>query len=186
MRHIRIAILTSTSLFLAASLAYAKDAPARPGPDILYAAPAKSPQLENAGIWKAAPILISGASAYRNGEFLYQDYLYDDRGAGQRALYPKALQSQTHDNAADFVELRLKPTKDATAVRITYNTLLDPEITATTLAFGDSVKSASLPFGAGGTEPASIFVTVHGKTGVVTDAASGKELGKAAVTVDMA
>ena len=27
------------------------------------------------------PILVSGASAYRRGEFLYQDYLYDDSGA---------------------------------------------------------------------------------------------------------
>src|SRR5579862_7148760 len=132
-RHIRSLVLTTASLFLAAPLAQAKDAPVRPGPDILYAPPAKSPQLENSGIWKAAPILISGASAYRGGEFLYQDYLYDDRGAGQRALYPKALQDKTHDNAADFVELRLKPTKDATAIRITYDTLLDPDVVATTI-----------------------------------------------------
>jgi hypothetical protein len=156
----------------------------RPGPDILYAAPAKSPQLENAGIWKAPPILISGVSAYRDGEFLYQDYLYDDRGAGQRALYPKALKAQTNDNAADFVELRIKPTKDATAVRITYNTLLDPEVVATTLAFGDAVSAAAIPFGASGTEPATVFVTVHGQSGVVTDAATGKVLGKATVAVD--
>src|SRR5919197_4480211 len=54
---------------------------ARPGPDILYAPPASAPQLTNAGVWKASPILVSGASAYRSGEFLYQDYLYDDHGA---------------------------------------------------------------------------------------------------------
>src|SRR6266436_5817690 len=53
----------------------------RPGPDILYAPPAKAPQLENTGPWKAAPILVSGASAYRDGEFLYQDFLDDDHGA---------------------------------------------------------------------------------------------------------
>jgi len=35
-------------------------------------------------VWKARPILISGASAYRKGEFLYQDYLYDDHGAKRR------------------------------------------------------------------------------------------------------
>ena len=36
--------------------------------------------------WRAAPILVSGATAYRDGEFLYQDFLYDDHGAdgGQR------------------------------------------------------------------------------------------------------
>src|SRR5215210_533329 len=58
----------------------------RPGPDILYEPPVTAPQLTNAGPWKADPILISGATAYRDGEFLYQDFLYDDHGAntGQR------------------------------------------------------------------------------------------------------
>ena len=51
----------------------------RPGPSILYKRPKLAPQLTNAaaGVWKAPPILISGASAYRDGEFLYQDFLYD-------------------------------------------------------------------------------------------------------------
>jgi hypothetical protein len=53
----------------------------RPGPDLLYARPSVAPQLENAGAWRAEPILVSGATAYRRGEFLYQDFLYDDRGA---------------------------------------------------------------------------------------------------------
>src|SRR3954447_18167279 len=54
---------------------------ARPGPDLLYAPPPAAPQLTNASVWNAAPILVSGAEAYRAGEFLYQDYLYDDHGA---------------------------------------------------------------------------------------------------------
>ena len=45
----------------------------RPGPDILYEPPAAAPQLDNAGVWRAPPILVSGATAYRSGEFLYQD-----------------------------------------------------------------------------------------------------------------
>src|SRR6266700_5526968 len=55
----------------------------RPGPAILYAPPPRAPQLENApgGPWHAKPILISGTTAYREGEFLYQDFLFDDRGA---------------------------------------------------------------------------------------------------------
>src|SRR4051794_40698426 len=53
----------------------------RPGPDILYAKPPRSPQLENTGVWHAKPILVSGAQAYRDGEWLYQDYLHDDHGA---------------------------------------------------------------------------------------------------------
>ena len=55
----------------------------RPGPAILYASAPSAPQLENAGVWSAAPILVSGASAYRGGEFLYQDFLYDDHGAAE-------------------------------------------------------------------------------------------------------
>ena len=43
--------------------------------------PKTAPQLRNAGIWEAKPLLVSGASAYRKGEFLYQDFLYDDSGA---------------------------------------------------------------------------------------------------------
>src|SRR5207302_9090383 len=53
----------------------------RPGPGLLYAHPAYARQLTNAGPWTAKPILISGATSYRNGEFLYQDFLYDDNGA---------------------------------------------------------------------------------------------------------
>ena len=65
----------------AASL-YSGDGP-RPGPDVLYAKPVDAPQLQNAprSGWSAKPILVSGATAYRNGEFLYQDFLYDDHGA---------------------------------------------------------------------------------------------------------
>ena len=53
----------------------------RPGPSLLYSGPAKARQLTNAGPWKARPILVSGATSYRSGEFLYQDFLYDDNGA---------------------------------------------------------------------------------------------------------
>jgi hypothetical protein len=53
----------------------------RPGPDILYADPVVAPQLTNAGVWRAHPVLVSGARSYRDGEFVYQDYLYDDHGA---------------------------------------------------------------------------------------------------------
>ncbi len=56
----------------------------KPGPKILYAKPKTAPQLKNEGIWRAKPILISGTSAYRKGEFLYQDYIYDDMGAKGR------------------------------------------------------------------------------------------------------
>src|SRR5204862_7091108 len=98
----------------------------RPGPDILYAPPPAAPQLENTGVWQAPPILVSGASAYRDGEFLYQDYLYDDSGAaGNPVENDPRFQGNTFsrptgtyvyptntakyaNNAADIVELRIK------------------------------------------------------------------------------
>ena len=177
----------------------------RPGPDVLYASAPRAPQLENTGVWHAAPILVSGATAYRDGEWLYQDYLFDDHGAkgvpdpdspygASTHLYSPAAGSYTYppdkryaDNAADLVELRVRPLRDATAFRITLNTLIDPTRTAATLALGDG-PSTAWPFGAGVSSPARLFVTWHGSTAVLTDAATGGVKGgvkgTAAVTVD--
>src|SRR2546422_1690073 len=110
----------------------------RPGPDVLYGAPAVAPQLENVGVWSAAPILVSGASAYRGGEFLYQDFLYDDHGAAEISdptdsrsggdLFSKPNGTYTYptdaayaNDAADLLELRVKPLADATPFRGTLN-----------------------------------------------------------------
>ena len=53
-----------------------------PGPDALYRPPARAPQFENTGVWKAEPTKVCLTSAYRSGEFLYQDCLWDDNGGG--------------------------------------------------------------------------------------------------------
>ncbi len=165
---------------------------ARPGPDLLYAGPATAPQLENTGAWKAPPILVSGAEAYRNGEFLYQDFLYDDHGGAGTAdptdpFSPSAnLFAPDHgtltyptntavygNNAADLVEFRVKPMSDATAFRVTMNTMLDPSVEAFTVTLGDSAVSYPWPFLAGVRSPAQYFLTVHGSTGVLTNALTG-------------
>ncbi len=100
----------------------------RPGPSILYETPAVAPELTNTGIWHAPPILVSGTTAYRDGEFLYQDYLYDDHGAHEvpdptdpRAsgdTFSKPNGTYTYptgpgyaNDAADLVEFRVKPTR---------------------------------------------------------------------------
>lgn len=154
----------------------------RSGPAVQYWTPPRAPQLENTGAWRAAPILVSGGSAYRNGEFLYQDFLYDDTGN------PYPDDPVYRANAADFVELRFKPVAGATAVRITYNTMLDADLVATTLAFGGSDAPREMPHGAGASMPAEIFATVHGATVDVVDAASGGpvEAAGARATVDLA
>ena len=167
----------------------------RPGPDVLYGAAATSPQLENTGVWTAPPILVSGASAYRQGEFLYQDFLYDDHGAsgGNDPTDPKAggnlfskpngaytypTDSAYANDAADFVELRVKPLADATAFRATLNTLNDPALVAFSVALGgtDGVLH-DFPAGANVRAPADLFLTVHpsagGTVADLVDAATG-------------
>ena len=181
LRHALLATACSLFIFVTAPYGAAADPGSlyhgpepRPGPDILYAKPAWAPQLTNAGVWEAEPILISGASAYRQGEFLYQDFLYDDLGAAGRYTYP------THPdyarNAADLVELRIRPLRTATAIRLTYNTLIEPKLTATTIALGSSPQPVSVPHGANARMPAQVFVTVHGSDADVVDAATGAKL----------
>ncbi len=177
---------------------------ARPGPALLYAGPADVPQLENTGIWRASPILVSGAEVYSDGEFLYQDFLYDDHGGAgtpdpNDPFNPVAnLFSPDHgtlsyptntavygNNAADLVEFRVKPQTSATAFRVTLNTMLDPNVAAFTVALGDSSSEYPWPFMAGVTSPAQYFLTVHGSTGVLTNAATSAVLNPApTVTVD--
>ena len=127
----------------------------RPGPAILYAPLAKAPQLQNApgSVWHAQPILISGAEAYRNGEFLYQGFLYDDHGAHEQldpndprissATFSQPNGTYTYptspayaNNAANLVEFRVKPLARATAFRVTLNTMRDPTLIAFTIALG--------------------------------------------------
>ncbi len=168
----------------------------RPGPLILYRKPAKSPQLSNRGIWHAKPILISGSSAYRRGEFLYQDYLYDDhgaRGATRDPNDPRTSQDPSLDafslpngtytypsdpayagNAADLVELRVKPLRHATAFRITLNAMKKPSLVGTTIAIGSSKQPREFPHGANATAPARLFLTVHCHHADLLRARSGK------------
>lgn len=176
----------------------------RPGPAVLYAAAPAAPQLQNTGVWEAAPILVSGAQAYRAGEWLYQDFLNDDHGAtggkdnndpfGTSAhLYSPTGGTFTYPtdpvyarNAADLVELRVRPVPGATAFRVTLNSLKDPARSAFTLALGSSSAALAWPHGAGVRSPAKVFVTWHGTTAEVLDAATGKALGPATAQVDLA
>jgi hypothetical protein len=167
-----------------------------PGPEILHRPPARAPQFENTGVWKAEPTRVCMTSAYRAGEFLYQDCIWDDNGGGPayRWWYYTAINTYEYptdaryrNNAADLVEVRLKPLEDATAVRITYNTMVDPGLVATTVALGgDPNKPADVPHGANTKMPAAVFVTAHGSDGDIVDAATGAARPeRPAVTVDV-
>jgi hypothetical protein len=155
-----------------------------PGPEILHRPPARAPEFENTGVWKAEPTKVCMTSAYRSGEFLYQDCLWDDSGGGPayRWWYYTAFKTYRYptdpayrNNAADIVEVRLKPLDDATAVRVTYNTMVDPDLVAATIALGgDAAKPADVPHGANTKMPAQVFVTAHGRAGDIVDAATGQ------------
>jgi hypothetical protein len=183
----------------------------QPGPAALYQPLAVSPQLENApqSPWHAKPILISGASAYRKGEFVYQGYLYDDRGAKLTAdpknpmtlggggdlfsapdgTYDYPTGAHYSENAANLTELRVKPTRKATLFRISLNTLEDAKLVAEAIAIGGKAgTSHPFPFGANVSAPAQYFLTVHGETAVLTNAETGAVVPGPAptVSIDMA
>lgn len=182
------------------SLWHLKGSAPQPGPALLYQPPATAPQLENApgSVFKQAPLLISGASAYRKGEFMYQGYVYDDHGAKEFTDPKNPMQSPggnpsggdlfsapdgTYDypsgphydeNAANLIELRVRRLKPATAFRITLNTMEDPNLVATAIAIGGTEgQSHPFPFGANVSAPARYFLTIHGETAVLTDAVTG-------------
>src|SRR5580704_16894903 len=73
----------------------------QPGPPLLYEPPAAAPQLENApgSAWHASPLLVSGAGAYREGEYLYQGYVYDDHGAKEVADPSNPITSNPEDRS---------------------------------------------------------------------------------------
>src|SRR5229473_7250973 len=194
-----LAIVTGAPAALAGGTSLYSGPGPRPGPDVLYGAPAVAPQLENVGVWSAAPILVSGASAYRGGEFLYQDFLYDDHGAAEVPdptdpkaggnLFSKPNGTYTYptdpayaNDAADVVELRVKPLSDATAFRLTLNTLKDASLVAFSIAIGGTPGVLrSFPAGANVQAPADLFLTVHpagtGMAGDLVNAATGQPVG---------
>jgi len=172
-----IALAIATAPASASSL-YAGPGP-RPGPAILYETPAVAPQLTNTGIWQAPPILVSGTTAYRDGEFLYQDYLYDDHGAREvldptdpraggdtfskpNGTYTYPTGPGYNDDAADLVEFRVKPTATTTAFRVSLNTLENPSLVAFSIALGGRPgRTHPFPDGANVVAPASLFLTVQ-------------------------
>src|SRR4051812_47939882 len=119
-------LLAAGLLLVAAPSADAGSLPAvrtgqLPGPPLLYANAPHVSQLEAHAPFRARPLLVSGTDAYRGGEYLYQDYLFDDHGADTGAsvslpgvagfssasgdiAYPN--DSRYANNAADLVEFR--------------------------------------------------------------------------------
>jgi len=133
---------------------------ARPGPEVLYSARPQAPQLENRHpSFVAEPLLVSGEEAYLDGEYLYQDHVYDDYGADVDGSGGSALSARTGDvdypddrarylgNAADLVELRISVREpDVVRYRFTLNAMQAADAAMVALAFdtdGDATTGAS-------------------------------------------
>lgn len=162
-----------------------------PGPKVLHEAPVSAPQFENTNGWEADPLLVSGADAYVAGEFLYQDFVYDDYGANttalpasptpepngeiQSELLPTAIDeslpeltpveeyvgtlygaatgdivyptdtSTYRNNAADLLEFRARPVRDAgeekIAYRITLNTMTEAGVAAAAIGIDKNASN---------------------------------------------
>jgi hypothetical protein len=151
----------------------------RPGPDVLYADAPRAPQLENRDPrFRAAPLLVSSADAYVDGEYLYQDYLFDDYGADTDRLRGGSQSERSGDldppadevyagNAADLVEVRIAPGPTDVKYRITLNSLVREDTAIVALAFdtdGDEATgSDTLPRDPGAPFPGTDeVVTVWG------------------------
>ncbi len=166
----------------------------RPGPPLLYAPPPTAPELSVQAPFAAQPLLVSGTDALRAGEYLYQDYLFDDHGANTApgvgsqppgsgnfsatagdVSYPTA--ARFANNAADIVELRVRRTDDAVVYRVTLGTVLDDDTTVVGIGIDtDASGGAPVPWprGAGiGSPGLNRFVTAWGTGGQVSDVSAG-------------
>lgn len=116
------------------------------GPPVLHAGPNVVPELSNHDPRFRQPYeLVSGTERYKDHEYLYTDYVYDDDTAG----YP-ADAARYGGNAADLLEFRIAATTSgALAYRFTLNTLLATDSTIATVAFNTdrsaSTGSSTLP-----------------------------------------
>jgi hypothetical protein len=195
MRHVRHLTLAVGAVTVCALAPATGIAAARPGPPLLYAWPPAVSPLSSSAPFSAPPLLVSGTDAYRDGEYLYQDYLFDDRGAdtapgsgtrvdnGNEAATPTAgdVQYPTADryggNAADLVEFRVKPLDDAIVYRITLNTARAPDAAVVGIGI-DSDRSGGLPVlwphAAGISSPGlDSFITAWGTGGEVQSLPAG-------------
>lgn len=112
--------------------------------------------------WVGESTWIGGASSYSKGEFIYQDYLFDDHGAGTGQepqgntslpegnpafwdpftlckpigsyRYPND-QDRFGGNCADLLQLRMAADKDNIYFLVQLNTLLVPDSTVVGIAF---------------------------------------------------
>src|SRR4051812_8854413 len=135
----------------------------------LLAAPAAASgrTCDDGASWTATSPAIGGAAAYDHGEYVAQDYIYDDYGAATGApkapvgdtdatpagafAYPGLDDARYLNNGADLRELRLRLEGDTLAVRAELNTMTAPDaaVVGVALDTGDGGGGMAWPHGAG-------------------------------------
>jgi len=137
---------------------------------LLVCAPARA-------AWIGESTMLGGTHRYDQGEWIYQDFVYDDYGAdtapvnqGVVALAPTTGDFRYPDdpdygnNAADILEVRVRQVGSDLEVRVTLNTLLAADSTVIGVAMSRGAGSeGAWPFGAGVRSVWEEFVTIAGR-----------------------
>jgi dienelactone hydrolase len=166
--------------------------------------PANAPELDNVRGWKASHLLVGGSDAYINGEYLYQDFLYDDHGASNNASLLTApakfhyssggIQYPTNDekygqNSGDLFEFRVRTDKDYLYYRVSLTTMLQQDASVVTIGINTSADQAKdvseWPYLANFSQDLGIdtYITAWGIGGAITTKAGNQDLIQAGGTV---
>ncbi len=139
--------------------------------------------------------MIGGESGYDRGQFVYQDWLYDDEGANEHVpgstpndskqfgglseptgtfRYPSSP-TRYGANAADLDRLRFALKGGRLFIRVELNTLLVRDSTVVTIVFGTAGSpSRAWPLQAGIATPGEVAVTLWGTGGQLDELGSGR------------
>lgn len=146
----------------------------RPGPDLLYDAPLTDPGTAPAGRFVLPPTGVSGTTVVGDGELVWAGWPYDDHGAdtipvpllnellgADPSVTNQLFSARTGDliyptdrdrfatNAADLVEVRVRPDADGLALRFTLNTLLVEGVPAIAVGIDRTGSDEDVDWGRG-------------------------------------
>lgn len=169
-----------------------------PGPPLMRMAAPDAPILRHCNgaascAFKAMPLMVAGHEKYDQGEYLYQDYVFDDFGAETTGgpfntstitspatgnatpdaanfrsgdiAYPSNT-AKYGDNAADLVELRIVPRVSDVLYRVTLNTLLAKDSTLVAIAWNKDAVTTGGSSTLVPTGATTIAQGSHGSSGV--------------------
>jgi pimeloyl-ACP methyl ester carboxylesterase len=157
-------------------------------------------------VWSHRSPMVGGESGYDRGQFVYQDWLYDDEGAREPVpgsapndskqfgglsrpsgmfRYP-ADAGRYGANAADLDRVRFALQGRKLWIRAELNTLLVPDSTVVGLAFGTATSPLhAWPLQAGISTPSDVGVTLWGTGGQLDEFQNGRLRSLSGVSVSV-